>query len=170
MSSGSARSHPRGVRPGLPVRRVRCGRLRAGTGLRSITRVAGSSRRRTRRPGLRSGWWRSSTPTRRRGPRRHGKGRRPGSAGAAPAAGRVAVHPRGVHRPDGHPVRQPGRAAGVLTAAHPESRRRASASLAPRPGGGGVSSGRGSFAHLGVHVEHRLDGRRATPTRIPRRS
>ena len=43
-----------------------------------------------------------------------GQGRRAGPAGHPGRAARVAVHAGGVHRADGHPVRQPGRAAGLL--------------------------------------------------------
>ena len=81
-----------------------------------------------------------------------GQGRRPGPAGHPHRAAGVAVHPGGVHRDDRHPVREPGRAAGLLAQGnrHPGTR--------PRPtrtrdqGGGRVRSGGGSFGRISLHV------------------
>ena len=55
-----------------------------------------------------------------------GQGRRPGPAGHPHRAARVAVRPGGVHRDDRHPVREPGRAAGLLAQGnrHPGTRPR----------------------------------------------
>ena len=47
-----------------------------------------------------------------------GQGHGAGSAGAAPRRGRAAVRAGGVRRADDHPVRQPGRAAGLLAQGH----------------------------------------------------
>ena len=81
-----------------------------------------------------------------------GQGRRPGPAGRPHRAARVAVRPGGVHRDDRHPVREPGRAAGLLAQGnrHPGTR--------PRPtrtrdqGGSRVRSGGGSFGQISLHV------------------
>ncbi len=79
-----------------------------------------------------------------------GKDRGAGTAGAAPAAGRVTVHPGRVHRPDRDSLREPGRAAGVLAARIGRGGPRQDRSGAAT-GDSGMSDG-GSFASLGVHV------------------
>ena len=136
----------------FPVRRVRGWRVRAGPELRRLHRGEV-------RPVPRQGHRPAAVVDRghRPRPRRahaggQGQGRRPGPAGHPGRPGRVAVRPGGVHRADRHPVRQPGRAAGLLGQGHrhPVTRPRT-----PRPrskGGGGVRSGGGSMAHVGLHV------------------
>ena len=58
----------------------------------------------------------------------------------------------GVHRDDGHAVREPGRAAGLLGQGNRHPGARAGPSRRRGQGGSGMKSGGGSSAHVGMYV------------------
>ena len=81
-----------------------------------------------------------------------GQGRRPGPARRPHRAARLAVRPGGVHRADRHPVREPGRAAGLLAQGNRNPGTRPRPPRTRTTGGGRVRSGGGSFGQISLHV------------------